>query len=50
MCEVVPADHVRESIAAVDLRVKRVMALEKSPVGKSDRFEIFLIKHHGLPQ
>jgi len=48
--KMVPADHVRECVAAVGLRVERVMALEKSPVGKSDRFEIFLTKYHGLPQ
>ncbi|WP_235283137.1 hypothetical protein [Methanosarcina sp. 2.H.A.1B.4] len=41
----VPADHIRERVAAVGLGVKRVMTLEKAPVGKSDRFEIFLTKH-----
>jgi hypothetical protein len=45
MHEMVPAEHARESVVAVGLRVKRVMALEKRPICERDRFEIFLIKH-----
>jgi len=41
----VPADHARESVVAVGLRVERIMALEKSPICERDRFEIFLTKH-----
>jgi hypothetical protein len=40
-----PANHIREGVVAVGLRVERVMALEKSPICKRDRFEIFLTKH-----
>jgi len=40
-CKMVPADHVRERVAAMGLRVERIMTLEKSPIGKRNRFEIF---------
>jgi len=45
MHKTVPADHARESIIAMSLRVKRIMPLEKGPICKCDRFEIFLTKH-----
>jgi len=45
MHEMIPADHIRESIVAVGLRVECVMALKKSPICKRYRFEIFLTKH-----
>jgi hypothetical protein len=41
----VPTDHISERVAAVGLRVERVMALEKIPVAKRYRFKIFLSKH-----
>jgi hypothetical protein len=42
----VPADHICECIAAMDLRVECVMALEKGTVGKRNWFKVFLSKHH----
>jgi hypothetical protein len=44
----VPANHIRECVTTMGLRVKRVMVLKKGLIGKCDRFEIFLTKHHGL--
>jgi hypothetical protein len=41
----VPADHARESVVAMGLRVECIMALEKSLICERDRFEIFFIKH-----
>ncbi|MFZ2500167.1 hypothetical protein [Methanosarcina sp.] len=48
--KMVPADHVRERVDAMVLRIECVMALKKSPVGKRNRFEIFLTQHYVSPQ
>jgi hypothetical protein len=48
MGEIVPANHIRECIAAMDLRVKRIMTLKKISICKCDRLKIFLTKRHVL--
>ena len=45
----VPADHVRERVIAVGLRVQGVMPGKKFPVGKRDGYKIILGEHQGSP-
>jgi hypothetical protein len=49
MCIMVPADHVRESIIAMHLRIIFKMTLKKIPICKGNRFKIILLEHHGSP-
>jgi hypothetical protein len=46
VCVMIPADHIRESIITVCLRIVCIVPFEKSPIGKGNRFKIFLGKYH----
>lgn len=46
----IPADHVREGIIAVSLRVQLVMPGEKIPVGKRDGHKIIRAQHQSCPR
>ena len=46
VCVMIPADHIRECIITVCLRILCIVPLEKSPVREFNRFKIFLTKHH----
>ena len=46
VCVMIPADHIREGIITICLRIVCKVPLEKSPICKSNGFEIFLSKHH----
>src|SRR5208337_1308853 len=47
---VVPADHIRERIVRMHLRVKGIVLFKKRPVRKRYGFEILLAEHYGSPE